>query len=202
MSSGPVTVGIAERARSGEDQSGDRCVVIGNGHRVLVGVIDGVGHGAEAARAAAAAAEVLETFVHEPVDALLKRCHARLRDTRGAAITLVVIDTDAHSLEWVGAGNVVAVLQQIEPFGLPTTRELLVRSGAAGDLLPSTRTSRLSMARGDTLVMATDGVYPKFINDLSCNEAPQQLADRLLQRYGTLHDDALVVVARLQGADA
>jgi serine phosphatase RsbU (regulator of sigma subunit) len=202
MISGPLSIGIAERARSGEDQSGDRCVVAANGARVLVGVIDGVGHGAEAARAAAAAAAVLEGFALESVDALLQRCHTRLRETRGAAITLAVIDTAAHSLEWVGAGNVVAVLQQIEPFGLPNTRELLVRSGAAGDWLPSTQSSRLPMARGDTLVMATDGVYPKFINDLSCSEAPQQLADRLLKRYAMLHDDALVVVARMQATES
>ena len=134
MTSGLVIIGLAERALGGEDQSGDRCVVVTNGHRVLVGVIDGVGHGPEAARAATAAATVLETFVHEPVDALLQRCHERLRDTRGAAITLAVIDTDAHSLEWVGAGNVAAALQQVEPFGLPATRELLVRSGAAGKI--------------------------------------------------------------------
>ena len=202
MSAAPLTVGIAERARSGEEQSGDRCVIARSGQRVLVGVIDGVGHGAEAARAAAAAAAVLETYANETVDALLQRCHTRLRETRGAAITLVIVDTETHSVEWVGAGNVVAVLQQIEPFGLPTTRELLVRSGAAGDWLPSTQTSRLPMARGDTLVMATDGIYPKFINDLSCNEAPQQLADRLLNRYAMSHDDALVVVARMQGAES
>jgi serine phosphatase RsbU (regulator of sigma subunit) len=172
--------------------------VAGNGRRVLVGVIDGVGHGPEAALAATAAATVLETFFHEPVDALLQRCHTRLRATRGAAITLVAIDTDAHSLEWVGAGNVVAALQQIEPFGLPATRELLVRAGAAGDSLPSTRTSRLPLARGDTLVIATDGVHPKFIDDISCSEPPQQLADRLLKRYATLQDDALMLVARLK----
>ena len=202
MTPGPVDIGIAERTRGGEEQSGDRCVVAGNGRRVLLGVIDGLGHGPEAAQAAAAAATILETFVHEPVDSLLQRCHARLRATRGAAITIVAIDTSAHSLEWVGAGNVVAALQQIEPFGLPATRELLVRAGAAGTSLSSTRASRLPLARGDTLVIATDGVHPTFTNDISGNETPQHLADRLLQRYATLQDDALVLVARLKAAES
>jgi serine phosphatase RsbU (regulator of sigma subunit) len=196
-----VDIGIAERTLSGEEQSGDRCVVIGKGQRVLLGVIDGLGHGPEAALAAAAAATILETFVHEPVNTLLQRCHTRLRSTRGAAITLAVIDTDTHSLEWVGAGNVVAALQQIEPFGLPATRELLVRAGAAGASLSSTRASRLPLARGDTLVIATDGVYPAFTNDITCNEGPQQLADRLLKRYATQQDDALVLVARLKAVE-
>jgi len=198
MTTGLVDVGIAERALSGEEQSGDRCVVVSNGRRVLLGVIDGVGHGPEAALAAATAATILETFVHEPVDTLLQRCHTRLRGTRGAAITLVAIDTDAPSLEWVGVGNVVAALQQIEPFGLPATRELLVRAGAAGASLPSTRASRLPLTRGDTLVITTDGVYPAFTKAISCSEDPQKLADRLLQRYATQLDDALVLAARLR----
>ncbi|HJR71500.1 MAG TPA: SpoIIE family protein phosphatase [Gammaproteobacteria bacterium] len=201
MTSGLVDIGIAERTRSGEVESGDRCVVATNGRRVLLGVIDGVGHGPQAALAAAAAAAILEAFVHEPVDTLLERCHTHLRATRGAAITLAVVDTDAPSLEWVGAGNVVAALQQIEPFGLPATRELLVRAGAAGGSLPSTRVSRLPLARGDTLVIATDGVDPAFTDDITCSETPQQLADRLLKRYATPQDDALVLVARLRATE-
>ena len=146
-------------------------------------------------------AEILEAFTREPVDSLLQRCHERLRATRGAAITLAVIDTADGSLEWVGAGNVAAALQQLEPFGLPATRKLLVRSGSAGGLLPSTRSSRLPMARGDTFVIATDGVNTAFMDDISCTEAPQHLAERLLTRYGMAHDDALVVVGRLRGLE-
>jgi len=47
--------------------------------------------------AAAAAAEILEGFAGEPVGSLLERCHERLRGTRGAAITLIVVDADAAS---------------------------------------------------------------------------------------------------------
>ena len=60
----------------GELESGDRCVVKTSAQRTLIGVIDGVGHGREAAVAADAAAEVLETFAGESVSPLLRRCHA------------------------------------------------------------------------------------------------------------------------------
>lgn len=201
MTNGLVEIGLAQRTRAGESLSGDRCVVANSGVRVLLGVIDGVGHGSEAAHAAAVAAGLLEKHAREPVDALLLRCHAQLRETRGAAITLVAIDTATGTLEWVGAGNVAAALLQIEPFGLPATRELLVRGGACGASLPSTRALRLPMARGDTLVVATDGVHRAFISDIVGSEAPQHLADRLLARYGTTLDDALVAVARLRAAE-
>jgi len=196
-----VEIGLAERTRAGETLSGDRCVVARAGSRVLIGVIDGVGHGSEAAQAAAVAAAVLEKHPREPVDALMLRCHEKLRETRGAAITLVAIEGATGALEWVGAGNVSAALQQVEPFGLPATRELLVRSGACGASLPSTRASQLPMARGDTLVIATDGVHRKFVDDIVGSEPPQRLADRLLSRYGTSLDDSLVVVARLRAPE-
>jgi len=201
MTHGLLETGLAERTRAGETVSGDRCVVANSGPRVLLGVIDGVGHGSEAAHAAGIAADELEKHAREPVDALLLRCHAQLRDTRGAAITLAAIDTTTGTLEWVGAGNVAAALLQIEPFGLPATRELLVRGGSCGATLPSTRALQLPMARGDTLVIATDGVHRTFISDIVASEPPQRLADRLLARYGTTLDDALVLVARLRAPE-
>jgi serine/threonine protein phosphatase PrpC len=195
----PIDIGIAQLALPGETQSGDRCVVKTSENRTLIGVIDGLGHGSEAADAAAAAAEVLETFAHESVGALMQRCHERLRDTRGAAITLMVFDTAVGELQWVGAGNVAAALLHIESSGRRSCQELLVRGGMAGSLLPSTEASRLAITRSDVVVVATDGLHPGFADGIGRGEPPQQLAERLLAQYRTAHDDALVVVARLQG---
>lgn len=193
-----IDIGIAERALPGERQSGDRCVVETRGERTLIGVIDGLGHGAEAAQAAAAAAEVLETFAAEPIGLLLQRCHEQLRSTRGAAITLVVVDSESCKLECVGAGSVAAALANTESSGRSVCQELLVRGGLAGRSLPSTEAMHSLFRVGDTVVLATDGVHPAFIDGISSDEPAQQLAEQLLRRYGTAHDDALVVVARLQ----
>jgi phosphoserine phosphatase RsbX len=197
-----IDIGIAQLARAGELHSGDRCVVKTSAERTLIGVIDGVGHGHEAALAANAAAEVLETFVGESVSALLRRCHERLRSTRGAAITLIILDAAAGAAEWVGAGNVAVAVLQTEPSGKQLCRELLVRGGIAGSSLPSTEPLSLAVRSGDTIVLATDGVHRTFIDGVASRESPQQLADGLLARYGTAQDDALVVVARLAEADA
>jgi hypothetical protein len=51
--------------------------------------------------------------------------------------------------------------------------------------------------RGDTVVVATDGVHPTFIDGVSAAGPAQRLAEQLLAKYGTSRDDALVVVARL-----
>jgi serine/threonine protein phosphatase PrpC len=197
MSAPAIEIGIAQLARAGELRSGDRCVVKTAAQRTLIGVIDGVGHGPEAALAADAAVEILETFAGESVGPLLRRCHERLRTTRGAAITLIVLDAAAKSAEWVGAGNVAAVVSVTESPGKRYCRELLIRSGIAGSLLPSTEALSLTLRRDDTVVIATDGVHPTFIDGVCAGGPAQRLAEKLLAKYGTSHDDALVVVARL-----
>src|SRR5882724_10726517 len=148
MSAPAIEIGIAQVARVGELRSGDRCVVKTAAERTLIGVIDGVGHGPEAALAADAAVEILETFAGESVSLLMQRCHERLRSTRGAAITLIVLDAAANAAEWVGAGNVAAVVSQTESPGKKRCRELLIRSGIAGSLLPSTAALSLTVRRG------------------------------------------------------
>jgi hypothetical protein len=192
-----IDIGVAQRACSGETESGDRCVVKTSANRTLIGVIDGVGHGHEAALAADAAAEVLGTFAGESVTPLLQRCHERLRSTRGAAITLVVLDLGGSSAEWVGAGNVAVALLQTDSAGRRQCRELLVRGGIVGSQLPTTGAFRLALRGGDTLALATDGVHRGFIDGLARPEGAQRLAERLLAHYGIVDDDALVVIARL-----
>ena len=55
------------------------------------------------------------------------------------------------------------------------------------------------MARGDLLVVATDGVRSDFADDLRPG-APQVVADQVLARFGKTSDDALVLAARLGSA--
>jgi serine/threonine protein phosphatase PrpC len=199
MTASLIEIGQAQAAHSAEHESGDRCVCWQEGQRAFVAVIDGVGHGREAAEAAAVAADVLEHNREESLGGLLKLCHERLVATRGAAITLTRFDGRDSMLRWVGAGNVAAMLLHTEPSGNTRTRELLVRGGVAGVNLPSIEVSSTALARGDLVVLATDGVYPAFMDRIDRLARPQPLAERLLAEYGTGRDDALVVVARLVG---
>jgi negative regulator of sigma-B (phosphoserine phosphatase) len=195
-----IEIGVAACTLPGEQESGDRCVVRHFDGRTVVGVIDGLGHGPEAARAADGAAEIVEAHGHEPVGLLMQRCHERLLDTRGAVITLLEFRADG-TLRWVGAGNVATVLVRCGPHGEPRREELLARSGIAGVVLPSIVSLDAEIAPGDMVVAATDGIRSSFVDALR-REPPQRLADRLLENHRTGHDDALVVVARMAGGDS
>jgi negative regulator of sigma-B (phosphoserine phosphatase) len=190
----------AGQALAGEPESGDRSVVALLGSRALIGVIDGMGHGPEAAAASGAAAEVLERHAGEPLGTLFRLCHDRLLSTRGAAMTLAAFDAEARTLDWLGVGNVAIVLARREPSPVGQCKPLLVRSGIVGLRLPALDVSRLDIGAGDVVVLATDGIDAGFAEAATADEEPRDQAERLLASWCSGTDDALLLVARFDGA--
>ncbi|HEY3252745.1 MAG TPA: hypothetical protein VGJ91_02315, partial [Polyangiaceae bacterium] len=86
--------------------SGDLHVVEALPHGALIAVIDGLGHGPEAAAAARAAAAILHARAELSVQELLELCHEGLRKTRGAVMTLASLDTRSSTIDCCGVGNV------------------------------------------------------------------------------------------------
>ena len=188
--------GAASQPISGEERSGDGLLVHAASWGVLVAVADGLGHGPDAEAAARAALSVIERYAEEPLHALLVRCHQSLRGTRGATLALCAVHAVGRTISWVGVGNVAGVLLRADPHASPRMETLVPRSGLLGDHLPLVTVSSIGMARGDTLVLATDGVRSAFTEGLSREETPARLAARLLASYRRGTDDALVLVAR------
>jgi serine phosphatase RsbU (regulator of sigma subunit) len=188
---------------TGQTVSGDLHVVTPFPAGVLVGVIDGLGHGTEAAAAAKIAVATLTSYAHEPIVTLLKRCHEQLRGTRGVAMSLASFTAQDSSLTWVGVGNVEGVLWRANRNVQPPQEAIPLRGGVVGYQLPPLRVTVHSVARGDILIFATDGIRSGFAREpLSgplLQQRPQFLADRFLAQYGKNTDDALVLVARYLG---
>src|SRR6266571_213760 len=120
--------GVASLALPGEAESGDRHLVKPVGTSVLVAVVDGLGHGAEAASAAQAAVAALERHASESLVGLVERCHRALKGTRGAVMSVAAFSRHDRSMTWVGVGNVEGLLV----YGDGTAR-----SGAARAYSPS-----------------------------------------------------------------
>jgi negative regulator of sigma-B (phosphoserine phosphatase) len=179
-------------------ESGDLHVVAGFERGALVAVIDGLGHGGEAAHAAQTAAAVLSEHAGEPILDLLRRCHDGLRRTRGAVMSLAHFSAELSSITWTGVGNVEGVLVPADPLD-GRRHAITARAGVVGYRLPPLHASDVPVARGDTLIMVTDGIRGGFLSDLALERSPQEIADAILARNGKGTDDALVVVARYLG---
>jgi len=191
-----LELGVAERALPGEQRSGDRAVLAGYAGGALVAAIDGLGHGAEAAVAADAAAAVMAARPDEQPQRLIEACHAALARTRGAVMTLAWFDLAAGSLSWTGVGNVEGRLVRAPAGPRAPTQGAFTRGGVVGYNLPSIRVTSTDLAQGDVMVLATDGIDSGFAEAIAAAGSAQEIADRILSEHGRASDDALVVVVR------
>jgi len=195
---GPALVewGVASRPIPGETECGDLHVVAPFEGGLLAAVIDGLGHGSEAAKVARCAAGVLSETPGQPVRELVEKCHKILHGSRGAVMTIASFDAATDRLTWTAIGNVEAALYR----AATDAREVIVpRAGVVGYQLPRLRETTLSLARDDTLVLATDGVSHDLFLDSSSRLPAPDCAGSLLDRYAKYSDDALILVVRYLG---
>lgn len=195
QTTGSLDWAVAAQPIDGERRCGDQSVVVAIPGGVLVGVIDGAGHGALAEEAALLAVRALEARPELPVDELIRRCHAALRDARGAVISLVSVR--GYVASWIGIGNVEGVI--VRAAG-GASEVLLLRGGIVGQNLPTLLPSTVRLGPGDSLVLVTDGVRHGFGDEaLRFPGLPVgMLASAILASHRRGTDDALVLVARMR----
>jgi phosphoserine phosphatase RsbX len=195
---GGLLIETAAMTKEGEEVSGD-CACVGHTEAgVLVGVVDGLGHGADAGEAAQQAALVLEDpETGMGVSEALQRCHVALRGTRGAVIALAAFPADAADMEWLAVGNIEGIL--VRGRAGRSGREMIVqRPGIVGHHMPPLRSATLPVRTGDTLVFATDGVRREVAQAVSSRGTARLAggAAALLEEFATGNDDALLLTAR------
>jgi negative regulator of sigma-B (phosphoserine phosphatase) len=195
-----LQVGCAGEAIAGETRSGDKAVFARYEAGGLVAVIDGLGHGDEAADAAEVAADVLRAHAALDPQALLERCHEALRGTRGAVMTFAWFDLAARQMHWAGVGNVEARFLRATDLRGARHAGPVVLGGVVGFQIPrGLRTSTIDLEPGDAAAFATDGIAADFSAVLDPVLTPQAQADRMLRDHGKGADDALAVVVRYTG---
>jgi phosphoserine phosphatase RsbX len=194
----PVEWSVATRALGGDAASGDLGVVVPGRGGALVAGIDGLGHGSEAAHAARMAGEVVRAAASRDLAMLVDRCHAALRGTRGAAISLAFVSADG-ALTWLGVGNVEGRVLSGDPSASRPKCSLALARGIAGHELPVVQTAAVEVCPGDVLVFATDGVDPAFADSLTPSGSTRAITERIMARHRKPTDDALVVAVRYLG---
>jgi serine phosphatase RsbU (regulator of sigma subunit) len=197
-----IAWGAASRPLAADGPSGDGYVVLTHPERTLVAVVDGLGRGHEAAAASHAALRTIARDVHETPIRLVEHCHRQLRGTRGVVLALAVFEEAARRMDWIGVGDVNAILWRADHAARPRVETLFTARGIVGRHLPPLVARTLSVAPGDTLVLATDGVARGFPDVPAPAGTPEETARRILERHGTGADDALVVVADIRGEAA
>ena len=200
-----LDVGVASTALPGQDACGDlhlvRQVDGGREEGVLVAVVDGLGHGQDAAAAARIAIDTLDRHAGASIPDLIRLCHEALIGSRGVVMSVAKFDATRDSITWVGLGNVAGVLVPGNRVGRPPYTTLVTRGGIVGTSLGQLpiRPWVIPIQPQDLLVLATDGLRADFDDDIALHQSLQQTAAKLLARHGKGTDDALVLIARYLG---
>ncbi len=150
--------GVKSLELKGQPESGDLHIVKQISNGVLMGVIDGLGHGVEAAAAAKLAVNTIDAHSEESIINIAKACNEKLKGTRGAVMALASVNSTEETVTWLSIGNVEGLLIRVDPRASPAYENIFMRPGVVGYRFPPLFASVFSISRGDLLILTTDGI--------------------------------------------
>ena len=187
-------IGVVCRASDGEEECGDAWAVDVTAGCMTALLVDGLGHGPEAAVAALAAISVFRDAPADAPELILGSMHAALHDTRGAALSVTLVDRVRGTARFCGVGNVDGRVTTPD-----SNRHLIPQSGIVGHTMPHAVAAEVPWPADARLVMNSDGIssrwqaenYPGLLA-----RHPALLAGVLFRDCARKRDDATVLVLR------
>jgi len=186
--------GVVKRALKGQAACGDAYFIKEFANRVLIGVVDGLGHGPDAAAAAETAVEYIGNNYRKSLTEIIRGCHEKLKETRGIVAGIALIDQGRSILRYTGVGNIAIRVRsrtRIRPVSV---------NGILGHNLRKVREEEYPYNPGDMIILHSDGISRKFYMKLYPPEFfrrhPQGIAERIAAEFGRESDDLTIVVAR------
>jgi hypothetical protein len=139
--------------KKGEDVVGDGWLLGPPGDYRTILVVDGLGHGPNAARAARAATDAFAAHSAAAPAALMQICHAALASTRGAAGAAARVAPAKRHGSFAGIGNIAC---RVEAAG--ERRQLVSHSGTLGYVMRRVQEFDFAFPAGALLILHSDGL--------------------------------------------
>lgn len=191
----PLEFGVATRPHPRMmGVNGDAFVIKQWAESALVGVIDGLGHGQWAHRAAQTAHRYVESHFDRPLADIFRGVGRECRPTRGAVMALARFDWVTEKLSFASIGNIeVRVFNTTEPL------KFIIRRGIIGLNAPTPVLTEHDWKLSNIMVLHSDGVkahwkwedFPEL-----AKEPANVIAQKLVLALARDEDDATVVVVR------
>jgi len=180
---------------------GDECAYWQTGGKTILCVVDGLGHGQDAERAAKAAIDYVGHHLAEPLPDIFSGCDTALRGTRGVMMGVAVAEAGGERLTYLGVGNTRATIVRERA---PERAEGKIfrpsgNWGIVGGGYSSLSSETVSLDPGDLLFLYTDGVRDIAAITAYGEELRADLrrfAERLLEDCRRETDDAAVLIFR------
>ena len=178
----------------GERLCGDAWAYHQDQDRTVVLLVDGLGHGWEAAGAAKEAVDTFKKRADRAPRDILGHVHDALKKTRGAAAGVAEIRPSEKTITYAGVGNTVAVV-----LGARVSRNLVSHNGTLGMTIPRIQEFRVDWPSDGILIMHSDGLQSRW--DLSTYSGllarhAAVIGGALFRDFRRQRDDASVVVVK------
>ncbi len=189
-----LAIGAVLAPYPGEQTCGDHWSFVAARAGPTLLLVDGSGHGIEAARAAEAAARTFAENIDKSCEMIVDAIHRALAPTRGGAVAVARIDAAAKAVRFVGVGNISALL--IQATG---ARHMVSHNGTAGHVAPRIREFTYDYTSPPLVVLHSDGLQTRW--DIATypgltSQHPALVAGVLLRDHRRGRDDASVVAIR------
>lgn len=187
-----LVVGGVCTAKSGEPVSGDSWTAPGGATPLRLLVVDGLGHGPQAAAAAIAAVRIATEKPALAPEALLSAMHGALRSTRGAAASVAHVWPTKAAGIYAGVGNIRGVVHEHD-----RVRGLVSHNGTLGQQVRKLQAFDFAFPAGAVLVMHSDGIASRWSLDAYpglTRHHPAVIAAVIHRDHARGHDDATVAV--------
>ncbi|MBN2885232.1 MAG: SpoIIE family protein phosphatase [Chromatiaceae bacterium] len=205
----PAVLGTALRPVAGERLCGDQLGCWRAQPGLLLALADGLGHGAEAHRAASTAMRTLAALAGAALAEAFAHCDRRLNATRGAALALVRIEPEmAAGSQSGGARLTHAAVGNIRTlvWSQGRLRRLGGARGIVGAGYRELRQEQLALDPGDWLALYSDGLPEEAAIEDALARLDRQgvprldrIAAELLERWANPNDDAALLLYRQPG---
>jgi anti-sigma regulatory factor (Ser/Thr protein kinase) len=178
----------------GEQICGDAWSSCSQPDRTLLTLVDGIGHGWEAAEAAREAIATFQRRAELAPGQILKYMDEALRKTRGAVAAVVEIKPANQTLTYAGVGNISGSL-----FSKDASQSFVSHNGTLGGRASKIQEFHSEWPRDAVLVLHSDGLQSRW--DLGSYAGltarhPAIIGGTLLRDFRRQRDDASVVVAK------
>lgn len=192
----PATEGAVCVPHPGETVSGDAWSVLDLGDATQIAVVDGLGHGIQAADAAQTFLRIIEANRGRAPHELLELAHPALKSTRGAAAAIARVPRGGGAMAYAGVGNIAGDV--LKPDG--GVQSCISQHGIVGGQLRKVTTMTYDVPRGSLVVLASDGLSASWKIEKTPGlreRHPALVAAALYALYRRGRDDATAVVQRI-----
>jgi anti-sigma regulatory factor (Ser/Thr protein kinase) len=188
------TDGVVCTPIHGERACGDGWLVVQGDSRTLAVVVDGLGHGIDAAKAADEALRIVREHIDAAPATIIQAAHGALRATRGAAMAVADLRPASGEVRFAGVGNIAGSIVSCDG-----TKSMASHNGTVGHTMSKVQEFTYAYPPDACVIMHSDGIMTRWRIDSYPGlqlRHPALIAGVLHRDFLRGRDDATVLALR------